>query len=95
MPTVANRDLSQTDIRRAFETQGEAPWTVVYDEVWDDGVTGGSYCAFANPRLRERRSVWTGGWQQRAMADRGLCSPTTRAKQSRRTSLEAPRTRTS
>jgi hypothetical protein len=50
---TTNHDLTQADIRRAFEAQGEGPWTVVYDEVSADGIHGGSYCALADPERRE------------------------------------------
>ena len=50
---MADHDLTQADVRRAFEARGDGPWTVVYDHVNAEGINGGSYCALADPRLRE------------------------------------------
>jgi len=58
---VTNHDLTQADIRRAFEVQGDGPWTTVYDEIQTDGVSGGSYCALADPSQRDR-ALTMDGW---------------------------------
>lgn len=58
---ATNHDLTQADIRRAFEAQGEGPWTVAYDEISADGVNGGSYCALADPGRREE-ALNMDGW---------------------------------
>ncbi|MEV6349319.1 hypothetical protein [Actinoplanes sp. NPDC051851] len=49
---MTDRDLTQTEIQRAFESRGDGPWTVVHDEVNAEGVRGGSYCALADPGRR-------------------------------------------
>ena len=39
-------DLSQKVQRKFFERQGEEPWTVIYDSVFERGsVNYGIYCA--------------------------------------------------
>jgi hypothetical protein len=63
-PTVTNHDLTQADIRRAFEAQGDGPWTVVYDSIYADGISGGSYCALADPGFRES-ALGRDGWLAR------------------------------
>jgi hypothetical protein len=61
---VTNHDLTQADIRRAFEAQGDGPWTVVYESVWAGGINGGSYCALADSGLREK-ALGMDGWLAR------------------------------
>lgn len=58
---MTNRDLTQSDIRQRFELQGNGPWTTVYDEVSTDGISGGSYCALADPAVRGR-ALGMDGW---------------------------------
>lgn len=58
---MTNHDLTQADIRRAFEARGDGPWTVVYDSICADGINGGSYCALADPGLREK-ALGMDGW---------------------------------
>lgn len=58
---MTNHDLTQADIRRAFEAQGSDPWTVVYDEISTNGINGGSYCALADPERREQ-ALGMDGW---------------------------------
>lgn len=58
---MTNHDLTQADIRRTFEARGDGPWTVVYDSIWADGINGGSYCALADPALREKALGMDGG----------------------------------
>jgi hypothetical protein len=67
---VTNRDLTQSDIRQKFEMQGDGPWTTVYDEVSADGISGGSYCALADPASRSR-ALSMDGW----LARKGSGSP--------------------
>jgi hypothetical protein len=58
---VTNHDLTQGEVRRAFETRGEGPWTVVCDSVWAEGINGGSYCALGEASLREK-ALGMDGW---------------------------------
>jgi len=58
---LTNHDLTQAEFRRAFEAQGSGPWTVVYDEISTNDVSGGSYCALADSERREH-ALGMDGW---------------------------------
>ena len=58
---MTSHDLSQSGTRRAFEAQGEGPWTVVYDETRTAGGSLGAYSALADTAQRDR-ALNMDGW---------------------------------
>lgn len=59
--SMANSDLEQTPIRLAFEAQGDGHWTTVYDEISTGKISGGAYCALADPANRDK-ALSVDGW---------------------------------
>lgn len=56
-----SQDLSQVEVRRNFEAQGNGPWTVVHESVYQPGRSVGAYCALAKASLREK-ALNSDGW---------------------------------
>jgi hypothetical protein len=44
--------MTQDAQRRFFESLGEGPWTVVYEDLYDREVNMGVYCALSDPERR-------------------------------------------
>ncbi len=53
--------LRQPDERKAGLTNGDGPWTVVYDSWHDSDHNGGRFAAFASPTYHER-AMQSAGW---------------------------------
>lgn len=56
-----SQDLTQVEVRRGFESQGDGPWTVVHESVHEPGRSIGAYCALAEFSLR-KKALNSDGW---------------------------------
>jgi hypothetical protein len=60
-PVRVGQDLTQAQVRRDFEREGDESWTVLHESVYETGRSIGGYCALAAPSLRER-ALASDGW---------------------------------